>query len=139
MCTHKLLCSHVFNNLDLGELKPVAGIRTNTECEYKSLRKVSKLDTSKHSDTMKFFVALISFLLCCSHIMAECPSVCPALYSPVCGQAQINGKTVQCQFSNSCAMGVSACKRQISKSTPSSRLKSFLQSCNSNLNYSFYN
>ncbi|KAH8417778.1 hypothetical protein KR222_005752, partial [Zaprionus bogoriensis] len=69
------------------------------------------------SDTMKFIFALISLLVCCSLIKAQgCPTVCPAIYAPVCGQAQVGGKTVQCQFPNACTMSVSGCKHNISKS-----------------------
>lgn len=67
---------------------------------------------------MKFCLALISLLLCCAQILAiyECPSICPAVFSPVCGEANIKGRLVRCQFSNSCRLGVSACKNGISKS-----------------------
>ncbi|KAH8381498.1 hypothetical protein KR093_006870 [Drosophila rubida] len=66
---------------------------------------------------MKFCVALISMLLCCSLIVAQsnCPSICPAIFSPVCGQANVRGQQVRCQFSNSCVMGSSGCRNKISK------------------------
>ncbi|KAL7728768.1 hypothetical protein ACLKA6_004132 [Drosophila palustris] len=64
---------------------------------------------------MKFCVALICLLLCCSSIMAQrnCPSICPAIYSPVCGEATVGGQRVRCQFSNSCAMAGSGCRNNI--------------------------
>ncbi|XP_017873875.1 PREDICTED: vasotab [Drosophila arizonae] len=64
---------------------------------------------------MKFCLALIGLLLCCGQIFAayDCPSICPAIYKPVCGQATVKGRPVRCEFSNSCVMGVNACTKGI--------------------------
>ncbi|XP_034487937.1 vasotab-like isoform X1 [Drosophila innubila] len=65
---------------------------------------------------MKLCVALISLLFCCSVIMAQssnCPDVCPAIFSPVCGEATVGGQRVRCQFSNGCAMSGSGCRNKI--------------------------
>ncbi|KAH8312090.1 hypothetical protein KR044_009344 [Drosophila immigrans] len=66
---------------------------------------------------MKFYVALISLLLCCTLILAQrnCPSICPAVFSPVCVEGNVRGRPVRCQFSNSCEMGASNCRKPISK------------------------
>lgn len=65
---------------------------------------------------MKLFVAIISFLLCFSLIMAQdCAFGCLDVYSPTCGEAQIGGRTVRCQFSNSCQLERSSCSTKISK------------------------
>lgn len=76
---------------------------------------------------MRFFISLISMLLCLSLIMAKtCPSICPALWSPVCAEGEINRKTVNCKFSNSCLMSVSGCNRNISKSSLLLKILKFL-------------
>lgn len=65
---------------------------------------------------MKIFIALISFLLCCSLIMTkECPAACPDNLSPVCGEAEVKGKTKSCKFTNDCELGRNGCKSNISK------------------------
>ncbi|XP_041447598.1 greglin [Drosophila obscura] len=62
---------------------------------------------------MKSFVLLLALLLACTLIEAQseanCPSICPAVFSPVCGETRKNGRLVRCKFSNGCQMGVSAC------------------------------
>ncbi|KAL7728767.1 hypothetical protein ACLKA6_004131 [Drosophila palustris] len=64
---------------------------------------------------MKFCVAIISLVLCLSLVMAEddCPTICTADFSPVCGEAKVGGQLVRCQFSNACRMGASACINKI--------------------------
>ncbi|XP_051863606.1 vasotab-TY2-like [Drosophila albomicans] len=64
---------------------------------------------------MKLCLAVISLLLCCSLIVAEreCPLICPANYAPVCGEANVRGKKLRCEFPNSCAMDSSACRDNI--------------------------
>ncbi|XP_026849629.1 vasotab isoform X2 [Drosophila persimilis] len=64
-------------------------------------------------EAMKSFFLLLGLLLTCSLLEVQsadlCPTVCPAIYNPVCGETRINGRLVRCQFSNSCVMGVSGC------------------------------
>ncbi|XP_030573965.1 vasotab [Drosophila novamexicana] len=70
---------------------------------------------------MKFCFALINLLLCCGIIMAadRCPTICPAIYKPVCGEALVGGQRVRCQFSNSCAMAGNSCTKGINwRETP---------------------
>ncbi|KAM8706240.1 hypothetical protein ACLKA7_010506 [Drosophila subpalustris] len=64
---------------------------------------------------MKFCVAIISLVICLSLVTAEddCPKICTADFSPVCGVATVRGQLVRCQFSNACRMGVSACTNKI--------------------------
>ncbi|XP_032596461.2 vasotab [Drosophila grimshawi] len=46
-------------------------------------------------------------------VAGECPSICLAVFSPVCGEARVGGRPIQCTFSNSCTMGVSSCTKGI--------------------------
>ncbi|KQS38878.1 uncharacterized protein Dere_GG26469 [Drosophila erecta] len=66
---------------------------------------------------MKSFFVIFGVLLISTQIAAQttsgCPEICPAVYSPVCVEATINGKLVRCLFSNSCQVGVSTCRRGI--------------------------
>ncbi|KAH8383401.1 hypothetical protein KR009_008442 [Drosophila setifemur] len=65
---------------------------------------------------MKVFIFVLSLLFVLVQIKAQgCPEACITLYNPVCGEAIINGRKVRCQFSNSCFMGVSGCRNNISK------------------------
>ncbi|XP_060649156.1 vasotab-TY2-like [Drosophila nasuta] len=65
---------------------------------------------------MKIYFALIGLLLCSTLTLAQrrnCPSVCTLEYNPVCGEANVRGQQVRCQFSNPCAMTSSGCRNGI--------------------------
>ncbi|XP_037809329.1 enhancer of split M1 protein-like [Lucilia sericata] len=57
---------------------------------------------------MKYIAVLVCALFLICSVQAQCPSICPAVYQPVCG---FNGRCYK-QFSNSCQMGVENCNKK---------------------------
>ncbi|XP_034127752.1 vasotab [Drosophila guanche] len=85
---------------------------------------------------MKSFLLLLGLLLVCTFSEAQsreqCPSICPAVYSPVCGETRKNGQLVRCKFSNSCVMGVSGCVNRLTWcGTDLTKCKQTSNMCNS--------
>ncbi|BFF92534.1 vasotab [Drosophila madeirensis] len=85
---------------------------------------------------MKSILLLLGLFLFCTFTEAQsnkrCPDVCPAVYSPVCGETRKNGQLVRCKFSNSCLMGVSGCVNRLTWcGTDLSKCKQTSTMCNS--------
>ncbi|KAH8271424.1 hypothetical protein KR018_009786, partial [Drosophila ironensis] len=67
---------------------------------------------------MKFIFCAICLLFAITQIEGQrepgCPDICPAIYQPVCAEASIRKNFMRCQFSNSCRLGSSSCRHNIS-------------------------